>query len=92
MFRAISAKARSEYIATQNGWNTDQNSLTKINAALDELKPICEKKIPLLKMAQSLNYAAATRYNTKRRSTTFPLCARVLKLKIENSVPFLTVG
>ncbi len=53
MLRAVSIKARNEYIATQTGWNTDKDALAKINAALDELKPICQQKIPLLKMSDT---------------------------------------
>jgi hypothetical protein len=54
MLRAVSKKAREDYIATQKGWNTNAGAVSKINTALDELKTICSPKIAMLKMENNL--------------------------------------
>ncbi len=54
MFRAVSKKGREDFITTQKGWNANTGAVSKINAALDELKPICAPKIALLKMENNL--------------------------------------
>jgi hypothetical protein len=54
MYRAVSKKAREEYIATQKGWNTNAGSIAKLNTALDDLKNSCSSKISLLKMENNL--------------------------------------
>lgn len=54
MYRAVSKKAREEYIAAQKGWNTNAASVAKLNAALDDLKNRCSSKISLLKMENNL--------------------------------------
>jgi len=54
MYRAVSKKARDEYFATQNGWNTNEGILAKFNTALDDLKTVCAPKLALLKMANEL--------------------------------------
>lgn len=54
MYRAVSKKAREEYIAAQKGWNTNAGSVAKLNTALDDLKSSCSSKISLLKMENNL--------------------------------------
>ena len=54
MFRAVSKKAREEYIAAQKGWNTNAGSVSKLNTALDDLKTSVTPKLALLKMENNL--------------------------------------
>ncbi|MFN8674186.1 MAG: hypothetical protein U0457_19150 [Candidatus Sericytochromatia bacterium] len=54
IFRALSDKARKEYIETQKGWNTDKEAVETMNKALDELKEVAKNKLPLLKMSSDL--------------------------------------
>lgn len=54
MYRAVSKKARTEYIETQKGWNNSAESVIKINKALDDLSLICKDKIYKLKVADEL--------------------------------------
>ena len=54
MYRAVSKKAREEYINKQTGWNANADAVAKINMALEELKTSCSPKIPLLKMDAGL--------------------------------------
>lgn len=54
MLRAVSKKAREEYIAAQKGWNTNAGSVSKLNTALDDLKNSCSAKLALLKMENGL--------------------------------------
>lgn len=51
--RSVSLKARKEFIATQTGWNSDQDAVTKINSALDDLKIVAIPKLKLLKINPS---------------------------------------
>jgi hypothetical protein len=51
MFCAVSADYRKDFFGAKTGWNSDQESVDRINKALDELKLICAPKISLLKLA-----------------------------------------
>ena len=54
MYRAVSKKAREEYIGNQTGWNTNADAVARLNTALDDLKTTCAPKIPLLKIDANL--------------------------------------
>jgi hypothetical protein len=50
MFCAVSDNERKDWINRMTGFNTDVESVKKINAAFDDLKTVCASKISLVKI------------------------------------------
>jgi hypothetical protein len=48
-FNAVSANERKDWFARRTDFNSDIESVKKINAAFDDLKPLAASKIPLVK-------------------------------------------
>jgi hypothetical protein len=49
-FNAVSANERKDWFDRMTGFNSDVESVKKINAAFDDLKTVCASKISLLKI------------------------------------------
>ena len=86
MYRAVSKKAREEYISKQTGWNSNADVLAKINTALDDLKTACAPKIALLKIEPRLfQYRDAASEAVMKNYLKNPATLKVNKTGISDS-------
>lgn len=86
MYRAVSKKAREEYISKQTGWNSNADVLAKINTALDDLKTTCAPKIALLKIEPKLfQYHDAASEAVMKNYLKSPATLKVNKTGISDS-------
>lgn len=86
MKRAVSAKARADFFATQTGWNTEADRVAQMNKALDELKAVCADKIHLLKMSPDLfKYRDAAAETVMRNALKNPAALKVHKIGLSDA-------